>query len=108
MACAKIKRTKYMHNINENAVQGRLSENYLTQNLSHEMVCLASLSAGFLDLCCLKYSRTSLRNCSLAFPPSSWTCIAICGTIVFPSNVTLYVYTVIRENFIVKFSFYMK
>ena len=29
MACAKIKRTKYMRNINDNAVQGRLSENYL-------------------------------------------------------------------------------
>ena len=27
--CAKIKRTKYMSNINDNAVQGRLSENYL-------------------------------------------------------------------------------
>ena len=31
MACAKIKRTKYMRNINDNAVQGRLSENYLMQ-----------------------------------------------------------------------------
>ena len=30
MACVKIKRTKYMRNINDNAVQGRLSENYLT------------------------------------------------------------------------------
>ena len=30
MACAKIKHTKYMRNINDNAVQGRLSENYLT------------------------------------------------------------------------------
>ena len=29
MACAKIKCTKYMHNINDNAVQGHLSENYL-------------------------------------------------------------------------------
>ena len=28
MACAKIKRTKYMRNINDNAVQGCLSENY--------------------------------------------------------------------------------
>ena len=27
MACAKIKCTKYMRNINDNAVQGRLSEN---------------------------------------------------------------------------------
>ena len=33
MACAKIKRTKYMRNINDNAVQGRLSENYLTRNI---------------------------------------------------------------------------
>ena len=29
MACAKIKHTKYMRNINDNAVQGRLSENLL-------------------------------------------------------------------------------
>ena len=36
MVCAKIKRTKYMHNINDNAVQGRSSENYLTRKLSHE------------------------------------------------------------------------
>ena len=33
MACAKIKRTKYMRNINDNAVLGRLSENYLTQKI---------------------------------------------------------------------------
>ena len=32
LACAKIKGTKYMHNINNNAVQGRFSE-----NLSHEI-----------------------------------------------------------------------
>ena len=31
--CAKIKRTKYMRNINDNAVQGRLSENYLTRKI---------------------------------------------------------------------------
>ena len=37
MACAKIKRTKYMRNINDNAVQGRLSENYLTRKLLHEI-----------------------------------------------------------------------
>ena len=35
MACAKIKRTKYMTlcNINDNAVQGRLSENCLTRKI---------------------------------------------------------------------------
>ena len=33
MACAKIKRTNYMCNTNDNAVQGRLSENYLTQKI---------------------------------------------------------------------------
>ena len=33
MACAKIKRTKYVHNINNNAVQGRLSENYITRKI---------------------------------------------------------------------------
>ena len=33
MACAKIKCTKYMRNINDNAVQGRLSENYLMRKI---------------------------------------------------------------------------
>ena len=33
MAYAKIKRTKYTRNINDNAVQGRLSENYLTRKI---------------------------------------------------------------------------
>ena len=33
MARAKIKRTKYMRDINDNAVQGRLSENYLTRKI---------------------------------------------------------------------------
>ena len=33
MACAKIKRTKYMRNINDNAVQGHLSENYLMRKI---------------------------------------------------------------------------
>ena len=33
MACAKIKRMKYMRNINDNAVQDRLSETYLTQKI---------------------------------------------------------------------------
>ena len=32
MACVKIKCTKYMCNINDNAVQGRLSENYNAKN----------------------------------------------------------------------------
>ena len=40
LACAKIKRTKYMRNINDNVVQGCLSENYLTRNLSHEIIIL--------------------------------------------------------------------
>ena len=30
IACVKIKRTKYMRNINDDEVQGRLSENNLT------------------------------------------------------------------------------
>ena len=30
LACAKIKPTKYMRNINNNVVQDRLSKNYLT------------------------------------------------------------------------------
>ena len=33
MACAKIKRTKYMREINDNVVQGCLSENYLTRKI---------------------------------------------------------------------------
>ena len=33
MACAKIKRTKYMRNINDNAVLHRLSDNYLTRKI---------------------------------------------------------------------------
>ena len=33
MACAKIKRTKFMCNMNDNAVQGRLSENCLTRKI---------------------------------------------------------------------------
>ena len=33
IACAKIKRTKYMRNINDNTVQGRLSENYFTRKI---------------------------------------------------------------------------
>ena len=37
MAYAKIKRTKYMRNINDNAVQGRLFENYLTRKLAHKI-----------------------------------------------------------------------
>ena len=30
LACAKLNARKYIRNINDNAVQGRLSENYLT------------------------------------------------------------------------------
>ena len=37
MACAKIKRLKYMRNINDNAVQGCLFENYLTRNSYYRM-----------------------------------------------------------------------
>ena len=33
MACVKIKCTKYIRDINDNAVQGRLSENYLTRKI---------------------------------------------------------------------------
>ena len=45
MACAKIKRTKYMRNINDNAVQGHLSENCLTRKI---------IARNILDT---KYSR---------------------------------------------------
>ena len=45
MACAKIKRMKNMRNINDNAVQGRLSEIYLTEKyrmkyLRHEIFAI--------------------------------------------------------------------
>ena len=33
IACAKIKRTKYTCNVNDNEVQGRLFENYLTRKI---------------------------------------------------------------------------
>ena len=56
MACAKIKRMKYMRYINDNAVQGRLSENYLTRKI---------IAWNILDT---KYSpnlRYMLATCSL-------------------------------------------
>ena len=33
IVCAKIKGTKYMRNINDNEVQGRLSKTYLTRKI---------------------------------------------------------------------------
>ena len=45
MACAKIKCTKYIRDINDNAVQGHLSENYLTRKI---------IALNILDT---KYSR---------------------------------------------------
>ena len=42
LACEKIKRTKYMHNINNNVVQGRLSENCLTRKIFHEIFAIYS------------------------------------------------------------------
>ena len=60
MACAKIKRTKYMRNINDNAVQGRLSENYLTREI---------ITWNILDT---KYSRfTVLADLHLSKFPHS-------------------------------------
>ena len=51
MACAKIKHTKYMRmrNINDNAVQDRLSENYLTRKI---------IARNILDT---KYSRFTVH-----------------------------------------------
>ena len=55
MAYVKIKRTKYMRNINDNAVQGRLSENYLTQRiiawntLRHEIFAIYGTSDPTLE-----------------------------------------------------------
>ena len=45
MACAKIKHTNYMCNTNDNAVQGRLSENYLNYCMKyyrHEIFAIYS------------------------------------------------------------------
>ena len=58
MACAKIKRTKYMCNINENAVQGRLSENYSMQkiiawNIWHEIFVIYGTTDFTIILCTL-------------------------------------------------------
>ena len=50
MACAKIKRTKYIRNINDNAVQRRLSENYLTRKI---------IAWNILDT---KYSRFTVAD----------------------------------------------
>ena len=53
MACAKIKRTKYMRNINDNAVQGRLSENYLTRKI----ITWNILDTKYPQFMVLKYNR---------------------------------------------------
>ena len=45
MACVKIKRTKYMRDINDNAVQGRLSQNYDVKNY-----CMKYLTRNIRDL----------------------------------------------------------
>ena len=42
MACAKIKRTKHMRNINDNAVQGRLSKYYRMKYFRHEIFVIYS------------------------------------------------------------------
>ena len=61
MACAKIKRTKYMRNINDNAVQGHLSENYLTRKI---------IAWNILDT---KYSRFTVHVC---LPIRPWILLA--------------------------------
>ena len=68
MASAKIKCTKIMRIINDNAVRGRLSENYLTRNLSHEIFVTR-------NICDLRYHLkltfytimmcTNLRTCAV-------------------------------------------
>ena len=52
MAYAKIKRIKYMHNINNNAVQGRLSENYLAWNILDNIRNLRWLKTGGAHMHC--------------------------------------------------------
>ena len=44
MASPKIKRTKIMRIINDNAVRGRLSENYLTRKFIARNICDAKYS----------------------------------------------------------------
>ena len=44
MASPKIKRTKIMHIINDNAVRGRLSKNYLTRKFIARNICDAKYS----------------------------------------------------------------
>ena len=58
MACAKIKCTKYMRNINDNAVQGRLSENYLTQKIiAIYGICVCTCSTTYT--CTYMYARSA-------------------------------------------------
>ena len=44
MASAKIKHTKIMHILNDNAVRGRLSENYLIRKFIAQNICDAKYS----------------------------------------------------------------
>ena len=55
----KLKAQKYMHNINDNAVQDRLSEIYLTRKI---------IARNILDM---KYSRFTVYKASRARPAGS-------------------------------------
>ena len=61
MACAKIKRTKYMRNINDNAVQGRLSfnvKNNCMKYFRHEIFAIY----GIIFIANLGGLKSSLHN----------------------------------------------
>ena len=58
IACVKIKRTKYMRNINDDEVQGRLSENNLTWKI---------IAWNILDM---KYSRFTVHVATMYTSPA--------------------------------------
>ena len=51
MASAKIKRTKIMHIINNKAIRGRLSENYLTRKFITQNICDTKYLQFTVSLC---------------------------------------------------------
>ena len=62
MASAKIKRTKIMRIINDNAVRGRLSENYLTRKFFARNICDVKYLQFYGTLCPL-CACTCRRSC---------------------------------------------
>ena len=67
MACAKTKRTKNMHNINDTAVQGRLSENLNFNERNYRMKYLRhEISFNTILSCMHAESASSAEGCGRA------------------------------------------